>query len=137
MASFLLIMASSSFYDPQNATVSSMAPLLDNELGRMLRVLVRVLFNNKWFDEMRTCTIDVALEMISDHCSVNRKYRVMPCILDHKRKKMKEKWKDLNENVFSNLSSRVIAKKLELEEYQNAIYNGDLSPQRLNNFEEA
>ncbi|GAA0176008.1 hypothetical protein LIER_44006 [Lithospermum erythrorhizon] len=60
------------------------------------------------------------------------KYRVMPCILHHKLKKMKEKSKDLNQNVFSNLSNRVVEKKLELEEYQNAIYNGDLSTQRLN-----
>ncbi|GAA0162199.1 hypothetical protein LIER_39369 [Lithospermum erythrorhizon] len=99
-------------------------------------------------EEFNCCIGDLGLmeyphsapELISDHCSVNvsmlifqRKYRVMPCILHHKLKKMKEKLKDLNQNVFSNLSNRVIEKKLELEEYQNAIYNRDLSTQRLNN----
>ncbi|GAA0160295.1 hypothetical protein LIER_16879 [Lithospermum erythrorhizon] len=117
----------------------------------LLRVLDRVVCNARWVYQMSTCTVNIPAADYSDHCPIDVlvynnlpggpkpfKYQLLfrvweECVegnsmqvLVYKMKCLKKHLKQLNNEAFSNISTRVTEKHHELVNLNDDIFNGKI-----------
>ncbi|XP_039066047.1 uncharacterized protein LOC120211619 [Hibiscus syriacus] len=92
----------------------------------LARKLDRILTNSQWLLDFPDSYVEFKAPGVSDHCPGLIWTQNEAQILFNKMKRLKPILKELNRNLFSDISVRVAAKRAELESVQLSILSGSL-----------